>query len=311
MDAPDHIVLAEELGYRRAWVYDSPALYADVWTTLGRAAERTSRIGLATGVLIPSLRHPMVTAAAVATIEALAPGRFVMGIGSGFTGRLTLGQRPNRWAFVADYVRCVQALLRGEEPEWEGARIGMLQPAGFAAERPLEVPVVIGVAGPKGEAVARELADGVFVTQPRGDWDWCVALTFGTVLDDGEDVGSARVRQAAGHAAAVAVHGAYEFLGPAAADRIPGAPAWFDAIDAVPAERRHLEVHRGHLVELNEHDELVVTPELIASTTFTGTVEDLSARLADLDAAGVTEVAYQPAGDIERELRAFAQLMPT
>jgi hypothetical protein len=29
------------------------------------------------------------------------PRRFVMGVGSGFTGRLTLGQRPNRWSFVA------------------------------------------------------------------------------------------------------------------------------------------------------------------------------------------------------------------
>ena len=308
---PDHIVLAEELGYRRAWVYDSPALYADVWTTLGRAAERTSRIGLATGVLIPSLRHPMVTAAAVATIEALAPGRFVMGVGSGFTGRLTLGQRPNRWAYVADYVRCVQALLRGEEPEWEGARIGMLHTRAFGAERPIDVPVVLGIAGAKGEAVARELADGVIVVaRPRPGWQWCTVAVLGTVLDDGEGVDSRRVRRAAGHAAAVVVHGAYEFTGRGAADHFPGAEVWLDAIERIPAERRHLEVHRGHLVELNEHDELVVTPELIASTTFTGTVDDLSARLADLAAAGVTEVAYAPAGDIERELRTFARLAP-
>jgi 5,10-methylenetetrahydromethanopterin reductase len=47
------------------------------------------------------------------------------------------------------------------------------------------------------------------------------------------------------------------------------------------------------------------------ATTFTGTVEELSARLDDLAAAGVTEVAYQPAGDIERELRAFARLAPS
>jgi 5,10-methylenetetrahydromethanopterin reductase len=251
----------------------------------------------------------MVTAAAVATIEPLAPGRFVMGVGSGFTGRLTLGQRPNRWSFVADYVRCVQALLRGEEPEWEGTRIGMIHPAGFVAERPVEVPVVVAVAGAKGEAVADELADGIFVTQPRPGWDWCVALRMGTVLDDGEPLDAPRVRKAAGHAAAVVVHGAYEFAGREAAAGVPGGQAWVDAIEAVPADRRHLEVHRGHLVELNDYDELVVTPELIGAVTFTGTVEELSTRLGELAAAGVTEVAYQPAGDIERELRAFARLM--
>jgi hypothetical protein len=56
-DTPDHIALAERLGYRRAWVYDTPALQLDVWMTLARAAERTRRIELGPGVLIPSLRR--------------------------------------------------------------------------------------------------------------------------------------------------------------------------------------------------------------------------------------------------------------
>jgi 5,10-methylenetetrahydromethanopterin reductase len=50
------------LGYRRAWLYDSPALATDVWMVLSRCAQRTSRIGLGPGVLVPSLRHPMVNA---------------------------------------------------------------------------------------------------------------------------------------------------------------------------------------------------------------------------------------------------------
>ena len=44
-ETPDHIVRAEELGYHRAWCYDSPALYADVWVTLALAATRTTSIG--------------------------------------------------------------------------------------------------------------------------------------------------------------------------------------------------------------------------------------------------------------------------
>jgi alkanesulfonate monooxygenase SsuD/methylene tetrahydromethanopterin reductase-like flavin-dependent oxidoreductase (luciferase family) len=55
---------------------------------LCRAAERTRRIGLGPGVLIPGLRHPMVNAAAIATLVSIAgPGRIAVGIGSGFTGR--------------------------------------------------------------------------------------------------------------------------------------------------------------------------------------------------------------------------------
>ena len=63
---PDHVVLAESLGYETAFVYDTPALQLDCWMTLALAAVRTERIRLGPGVLIPSLRHPMVTASAIA-----------------------------------------------------------------------------------------------------------------------------------------------------------------------------------------------------------------------------------------------------
>ncbi len=49
----EHARIAESLGYERAWFYDSPALYPDVWVHPGRAAERTSRIGLGPGVPDP------------------------------------------------------------------------------------------------------------------------------------------------------------------------------------------------------------------------------------------------------------------
>jgi 5,10-methylenetetrahydromethanopterin reductase len=81
-ETPEHIALAERLRYRRAWVFDTPALQLDVWMTLARAAERTARIELGTGVLIPSLRHVVATAAAVATLVEFAPGRVNVGIGS-------------------------------------------------------------------------------------------------------------------------------------------------------------------------------------------------------------------------------------
>ena len=87
-DTVEHIRMAEALGYRRAWLNDSPALYRDVWMTLALAAERTERIGLGVSVVVPSLRHVVVTASAIATLEALAPGRSAVIVGTGFTGRL-------------------------------------------------------------------------------------------------------------------------------------------------------------------------------------------------------------------------------
>ena len=63
LDSPDHIKIAEDLGYERAWLYDTPQQSTDVWMSLALAAVRTKRIGLGPGVLVPSLRHPMVNAA--------------------------------------------------------------------------------------------------------------------------------------------------------------------------------------------------------------------------------------------------------
>ena len=64
--APEHIRLAERLGFQRAFVFDSPAIYADPWITLARAAERTERISLGVSVITPRLRHLLASATALA-----------------------------------------------------------------------------------------------------------------------------------------------------------------------------------------------------------------------------------------------------
>lgn len=307
-DTPEQIELAEQLGYRRAWCYDSPALYPDVWMTLALAAERTSRIALGPGVLIPSLRHPMANAAAIATLVGLAPRRVVVAVGSGFTGRLTLGQRSLRWSYVAGYIRTLRALLRGEEVEWEGAQIKMIHPTGFVPSRPIEVPILVGADGPKGRAVAQELGDGIFTAggARATDLPWVARLTSGTVLDEGEDPGSERVLNAAGHAAAVRFHVLYERGG---IETLPGGDVWRERVEAVPARSRHLAVHGGHLVCLNDLDRLVVTGELLRQFGVAFTPQELRDRLARWQEEGITEVAYQPAGpDIIRELSAFAKV---
>jgi len=313
-DTPSHVQVAEALGYRRAWLYDSPAICSDVWITLARSAERTSRIGLGPGVLIPSLRHPMANAAAIAELAQLAPGRVAVAVGSGFTGRFTLGKRPLPWREVADYVRCLKALLAGESTQWEGVTIRMMLLPGFGAPRPVQVPILIGADGPKGLAVAAELGDGVFsAVVPQPDAvnvaDWRALLTFGTVLDDGEELSSARVVDAVAPSVVVMYHAAYERGGAALVDGLPGGRGWREAVEACPETERHLAIHEGHLVKANARDEPYVADliPLASATGLTGTAEEISGRIGDFAAAGVTEVVYQPAGsDIERELRAFA-----
>ncbi len=305
----EHAVVAEQLGYQRAWFYDSPALYPDVWVQLCRAAERTSRIGLGPAVLVPNLRHPMTNAAAIATLAHLAGAeRVAVTIGSGFTGRLTLGQRPLPWAQVREYVATLRGLLNGERVQWEGKTIEMMHPPGFGAPRPLAVPILIAAAGPKGTTAAKELGDGIFTMQPGGgDFAWNPVLVMGTVLDRGESPGSERAISAAGHGASVGLHFALEY---GKADTLPGGARWAAVYAAVPEDERHLALHDQHLIAVNERDKPFVTGELLQAQ---GLALDRAAwrdRLAAIEAGGATEVAYQPAGnDIPRELEAFAALL--
>jgi 5,10-methylenetetrahydromethanopterin reductase len=306
---PDHIVLAEQLGYHRAWCYDSPALYTDVWVTLSLAAVRTSTIGLGPGVLVPNLRHVMVNAAAVATLVDLAPGRVTVAVGSGFTGARCLGQKPMRWRDVTVYIEALRALLRGEEVAWDGSVVRMMHPDGFAPPRPIEVPVLVAASGPKGVAAARAVGDGVFFggapSPAAAEFAHVALLSFGTVLEDGEDIGSERVLAAAGHSVAVMLHALYEWS-PDALAGVPGGMEWKAMIEDVPEATRHLAVHDRHLVGVNDHDRPFVGPALLAGSAFTP--EQLRERLDLMADQGVTEVVYQPAGpDIERELTVYAE----
>ena len=303
--AVEHALVAERLGYERVWLYDSPALYPDVWVTLAQIAEATTRIGLGPAVLVPSLRHVVVQANAIATVEAIAPGRLVVAIGTGFTGRMALGQRPLPWARVAEYLRQLRGLLRGETVEVDGASVRLMPPAGYLP-LPVDVPILVAANGPKGLEVARELGDGVMTVGPTfPGFDACSVLTFGTVLDPGEDSGSPRAIAAAGPMAAVAYHGIYE-TNPTDVDGLPGGAEWRSQIEALPEGERHLALHEDHFVAVTERDRGVVTGDVVRMFTWTDEAPALRERLDALAAAGATEVLFAAGGpDVERELRAF------
>jgi 5,10-methylenetetrahydromethanopterin reductase len=311
LDSPEQVALAEELGYERAWLYDTPQQSPDVWMMLALAAQRTERIGLGPGVLVSSLRHPMVNAAATAALVELAPDRVAVAFGTGFTGRRAMGYGAISWAYMAAYIRAYRGLLRGETIDWEGARMRMLHPSRRGAPRPVEVPILISALGPKGAAVTRELADGLFATLVLSEFANEFAsvsyLFWGTVLDDGEAPDSERVRAAAGPGLALAYHGAYEFDTPLS--ELPGGAEGQAVIERTAPSERHLAVHEQHCVDLNHADQAAWEAggsALLEQATVSGTAEQVAARLGDLEAGGVTELVFQPSGpDIARELEMF------
>jgi len=320
-DTPDHIALAEELGFHTAWVYDSPLLYHDPFITLARASERTSTIRLGIGLVVPGLRTPVASAAAIRTLTALAPGRVTVAVGAGFTGRFTLGLGPVRLSRVESEAQELRALLEGravEHPEGGNAIIPIPVTGAEGGGVP---PIYVSCRGERAQALAGRVGDGAMtgIFYPGGlgllkagvgaEIPLCVHAV-GSVADEGEPLDSERLTNAVGPVVAVAFHAFAEQ--PWRLENVDDelraeAESYIGAVDAEYPERRYQHLHRGHLVELElSQDRAVVSPRNIARFSFTGTAPDLRERAESLRADGVDELAVQPGGDIPDELRRLA-----
>jgi 5,10-methylenetetrahydromethanopterin reductase len=300
---------AERLGYQRVWLPDSPVLYGDVWIAAARVLEGTQRIGAGTAVLVPHLRHVAVTAAAIGTLEQLAPGRLEIALGTGFTARAMLGKPPLTWKYVERYVTALRALLAGEETTVDAAVVKLLHPDRCLARRPIRTPLVLAANGDKGVEVARRLGLGHMCAGlvPSGAQD-SRFVGFGTVLDEGETFQSDTVFDRLAPTIAILYHGAYG-AAPEAVDNLPGGAGWRAALEALPAAVRHLYLHEGHLVEVSARERPHLSRDL-GAMTFSGTRAEMRQKVADLAASGVSEFIFWPSGrDIERQLRALAEAM--
>jgi len=294
-------VRAEELGYDGIWLFDSAAIYEDVWAHLALIADSTKRIGLGTAVLVPNLRHVMATASAIATIARLAPGRLSCAIGTGYTARLILGKRALPWKSTREYVEQLKGLLRGDVVTIDGERCQMIHRPELAAARPIGVPILLSAFGPKGLAITREIADGWMGAAPPPErFARAIHMVNGTVLASGESSGARRVLEAVGPWQA----GMYHYLwenNREALSSVPGGAAWLARIESERPDtaEQHLAVHYGHCSHLSEADRigLAAFGENIPWNGWVGDAEDLRKRAEATAAAGTTEILYTPAGD--------------
>jgi 5,10-methylenetetrahydromethanopterin reductase len=309
-----HIATAERLGYRRAYLYDTPFEGDDVWLGLHRAAELTTTIELGPGVLIPTQRHPLVNAAQTVSLHRLAPGRIMAAFGTGFSSRAAIGQPPIRWSYMDAYIRAYQKLLAGQEVDWEGAPIKLMLTSAQADALPLRIPLLVAANGQKGIGVAQLVgADGLIsmfkVIPEQRDYGRAVVATVGTVLDEQEDPAGERVRLAVGAPWAATYHWVYTSQGADAVRQMPGGSAWLDVIDKFPQRERHLHIHQGHMVEMNDADLAAWRAGghvSLPSATLTGSADTVGKAVAAMAQAGATEVMYEPSGPgIARELEAF------
>ena len=153
------VQLSEKHGFEYAWTYDSHILWQESYATLPVVAAHTERIKLGHFVTNPGIRDATVTASWYATMQDLSKGRMVMGIGRGDSSRRVVGLKPVK---VADFeARCamMKGLMNGRKVEWNDKE---LQLTWVRSELP-EIEMLIAGYGPRALAVAGRVGDGVII----------------------------------------------------------------------------------------------------------------------------------------------------
>ena len=313
---------AEELGFRRAWFYDTQLLNSELFASMAAAAMQTAKIRLGTGVLIPSNRIAPVAASGLATLNALAPGRIDFGISTGFTARRTMGLRPVKLADMEEYVRVVRGLLAGQTLEWtfedKRRKIRFLNPEVGAINIKDPIPVHVSALGPRARRLTAKLGAGwihatasvahagAALADMQSAWRdagrdpaglAATAAIAGCVLGDNEPSDSPRAKAHAGPTATIALHSLVERdefgdlgrpIPPALAPLIEQYRQIY--LEYEPPDARYLSNHRGHLMFLRPEEQAICTAELIRATTFTAPRAELRERIRELGQAGFDHV---------------------
>ena len=176
----DFSCLAEEVGFDSIFVSDhfQPWKHTDghapaALTWLGALGARTRRAVIGTSVLTPTFRyHPAVVAQAFATLGCLAPGRVILGVGSGESlNEVPLGTKwpdgKERFARLKEAVTLIRQLWSEDRVTFDGTFYQTDRATIY--DRPEQpVPIYIGASGPAATRLAGRIADGFITTSGKG-----------------------------------------------------------------------------------------------------------------------------------------------
>ena len=147
---------AESAGFDIIGIADSQSLYREVYVCSTLCALNTERIRFGPRVINPLTRHPAVAASAAITLEELAPGRTVLGFGTGDSAVYNIGLKPCSHAELREYVIAVRDLLATGAAQYHGQASRLT----WGGAR---VPLYIAASGPKTLRLAGQIADGVVI----------------------------------------------------------------------------------------------------------------------------------------------------
>lgn len=173
--------MAEDTGFSFASISDHFHPWVDrqghspfVWSVLGGIAHATERLELITGVTCPTIRiHPAIIAQAAATVAAMMPGRFSLGVGTGENlNEHILGDRwpayDVRAEMLEEAIDVIRLLWDGGEQSFYGLYYTVENARIYTLPEQLP-PILIAGAGPSSAELAGRLGDGLVSTAPEAE----------------------------------------------------------------------------------------------------------------------------------------------
>ncbi|MGW4080437.1 LLM class flavin-dependent oxidoreductase [Streptomyces asiaticus] len=336
----DLAVRAEELGLHSFWVYDTPMVHGDPFVALSLCAKATHRIRLGIGVTSPALRSAPAAASGLASLNALAPGRIICGVGTGNTARRTLGMRPATAARLENFTTALQDLCAGRSTEYRegdrvrdirflhtGAHVNTADPIEFVVAA-LQGPKAAAVAGRRGTGLisfglldptawhalhdARRHAAQATPHDPDSHTDSYV-ITSLHLLDEDEAPHGDPARDATGHLVMSLL--AFAADTPAFAEQL--GPEEGEAVrrlldrrgTTATAPDRHTKLYANYLGRIAPQDRDLILPSLMNTLALAGTRDDVRTRITALEQAGIDELLIQPVIDPPTEMAQLAKLL--
>jgi 5,10-methylenetetrahydromethanopterin reductase len=329
-------VQAEKMGLSSFWVYDTPMVHGDPFAALALCAKATSRIRLGIGVTSPALRSIPAAASGFAGLNALAPGRIICGVGTGNSARRTLGMPPSTGAELETFTASLQELCAGRSVSYrEGDRVRDIRflhagPHQHTAD-PIEFVVAAqglqaaAIAGRRGAGLlsyaildppawrafhsARREAAQAASTPVDGD---SYLMTSLHVLGEGEDPYGDAVRDATGHTVLSFLVFAADkpsFAQTLAPEQRQAVRRFLDrrGTTATAPDRHHM-LYTNYLARIDPADRDLILPALIDRMALVGTRDNLLARIATMQTAGIDEIVIQPVLDPPTEIAELAKL---
>ncbi|CAN5341931.1 5,10-methylenetetrahydromethanopterin reductase [soil metagenome] len=164
-EAIDHVRYAERRGFEAVWQADS-RLVREATVPMAAFAATTERIRVGAGVVDIWTRNPARLASLFATLDDLAPGRILAGLGAWWEPLASrVGVRRTRpLTAMREVVAVVRALLADETVTFDGEFVhldGVELDYVHQERRPKDVPIYIGATGMRMMELSGEIADGV------------------------------------------------------------------------------------------------------------------------------------------------------